>query len=410
MDASLFNAEKKTQFERDKAAFERLPDWQKTGTKAFAVPGFYLRHAIVSATKMVVGAVEIAFNLVFRLPYILAWKGLKKLADGAIGLAKLGIKSLTGLGKGLLAAGRKTLGAAGSCVTWLEQKGWITAANKEKKLETFEKGKVQLLQLRNDLVEWEHDTKEKIDKSWKKTKNDLKEFGHKAKDTLEKHGSVGLFRLTKWALNPQTPSGKPLLYWKPLNKAAGFTLAAVGFTALAYEVGKLTALIKIWNAKFLASLIKGTSMSMHELAAETGIHAAVTAGGVAMKFVTLPIIAATRQTLKSTTFTQGIAYQYNLRLNALEEKKAVRREKNKYLRWLGQKKPLTFIARFVTHIVQQASPEFYEIKMRQYKETTPPLPAALPDQALSPDFKAVAPPPSPSAPTPTVLNPPPPIP
>jgi len=89
----------------------------------------------------------------------------------------------------------------------------------------------------------------------------------------------------------------------------------------------------------------------------------ITIGLTAAKFVLLPIIAATRQALKSADFTRGIAFAYNRRLRLRKKRNGSRNSSQAAMK----RTVLPVVSVFVAHLVEKSSPSFYEGRSRWYQ-------------------------------------------
>lgn len=384
-----YTEEKKIQFEKDKAAYETLTDGQKKAAENIAKYTFGARKGLVIAGRTIVGVLETFFNLFIRLPYALALGAVKLGVKGLFGAAKMGVSGIVASGKACLAVGRAALNAGEKCLDYFRKKGWISEEKKTKGDEKIEGWKQNLLDMRDRVVQWGQDVRDSVDRNWEKTKQAATAFKHRAGYVMEYYGALALYRGAKWVLNPRTPSGKPLLRWEPLNKAVGLGMAAAGFAALAWQLSLLTVLSKIWHMKLAASFVTDPASLAVRIFKQVTLQPAITLGVTAAKFVSLPLIAASRAALKSSPFMQGTAYQYNLRINEktgqkLQKKfdraardadilRSSRRSLEKYTRLVSMylhKKSFSFVGSFIAHIAEKASPEFYEARIKHYQTTT----------------------------------------
>ncbi len=379
MSSPAYEAEKSIQFEKDKSAFEGLSPRKQWWAEKAATAGYTSRWAIVGLTRTVVTALEIGLNIGLRLPYILIGRGLRILANATVGTAKLAIKTGTGVIENLLGIGVITARKLG---------------RDAKRLESW----------KDRLPAWEKKTVEKIDLGWKGLKKNFKEYKRKAGEFAEYYGALGLYRGTKWLLDPRTPSNKPLLGNETLNKTVGLALAGTAFLGLSIGLTKIAVMAKVWHYKFAKSFAHDTSPVFIKMLKQAAFHPMLTVAVTAVKFVTLPAIAAARQTLKSTPFNQGVAYQYNLRLqvkNILrQERKLAKDQKQsspKFIRVVARymhKKSLSFVGNFFAHIFEKAAPEHYEARAKYYAapmgHTPPPYPAIPAQQeSLTPAFNTL---------------------
>ena len=192
----------------------------------------------------------------------------------------------------------------------------------------------------------------------------------KTGEFLEYYGALGLYRATKWIMNPVTPSGKPLLGHKKLNKAVGLIAAAAIFTVAGTGLVQLEIISKVWHAEIAHAGLTSTAPIYITLAKQAVFHGLLSFGMTVEKFVVLPVLAAARDTLKSSGFVQGVSYQYNSRLRAKAPEAPGRR--------------FNIIKTSIEQLVEKSSPEFYEVRLAHYQElrkkgtTKPPEPFAIP--------------------------------
>ena len=375
-----FELEKILQFETDKAAFNSLSPQRQWWANKMASGGYLSRWAIVGVTRAVVTALEIVLNLGLRLPYVLLGRGLRTASNAVVGGVKLGIRGSARLAQAALGIS-------------------IATANK------MGKDAKKIRSWKECLPAWEQRTVEKVDRAWKLCKRDLKELSRKAGEFAEYHGAISLYRGTKWLLNPRTSSGNPLFGNEVVNKTIGLALASAAFIGLSIGLSKFAVAAKIWHYKFAKSFATDASPVFIKMLKQAAFHPMLTVAVTAVKFVTLPAIAAARQTLKSTPFNQGVAYQYNLRLaakDARRQQQILAREKNtpgpKFIRVVRRymhKKSLSFVGNFFSHIIERAAPEHYAARIKYYAEKKIPTPSAAPvpdiRQADSCDKTAITP-------------------
>ncbi|MBI3441843.1 MAG: hypothetical protein HY052_08620 [Proteobacteria bacterium] len=322
--------EKQLQFEKDETAFKALSPKLQRVADVVAGTGFRGRTVVGVASKAVLSVVDLAFNVLFRFPYILLKRLVTVAANKMVDGVKLAIKG--GAAAALVFGGRKN-----------------AAARRERALA------------------WEKNTVMKIDKAWRDTKLGLSNAGRKALGFAEYYGALGLYRGTQWLLNPRTSSGKPLFGDETINKVIGTTVAAGLFLFLSIELTKVAVMAKIWHLKFARSLLTDKSPLYVRLLKQAAFHPLLTAGLTAVKFVTLPVIAASRQALKSTKLTQAVAYRYNVRLRARENHQQTKRPA------LAFAVPIfSFAKKFMAHIIEKSSPEFYTARLQHYQELRMP--------------------------------------
>ena len=348
MYSAEYEQEKEIQFESDKAAFSGLSPRKQWWASKTAQAGFQARWFLTGASRALIGALEVIINIGLRLPYVFLWRGIRAASNGIVKGAKWTVHGGTYLAQAVLGLSKKS-----------------------KKIEGWKKR----------LPQWEQETIEKIDTAWKNTKKKLKEIKHKTEEFAEYYGALGLYRGTKWLLNPRTSSGSPLLGNEVLNKTIGTIMAGAAFIFLSFQLSKIAVMGKVWHVTFAKSFAADTAPLAIKMLKQVAFHPLLTAGVTALKFLTLPAIAATRQALKSTPFAQGIAYEYNCHLrekNIRKQEKRAAREQNpshsKIIRILSRymnKKSLSFLGRFIVHIVEKAAPEHYESRIKYYTVPQP---------------------------------------
>ncbi len=322
------DAEKEAQFESDKQAFESLTPRAQRWARGIAAGTFAMRKGFVGASKGILTVAEEVFRIFFTLPYVFLAKGVRAVANGAVKGVMLGIGAASSSAQGLFPASAKKISA------------------------------------------WEKRVVTKIDETWRKTKKNLQQFAEKAGQFAEYYGALGLYRGTSWILNPRTPSGKPLLGNETLNKVAGATAALGIFVVLSYQLTKLAVMAKLWHLQFAQSFMNDAAPLYLKVLKQAMFHPLLTGGLTAVKFLTLPVIAASRQAMKSTPFTQGIAFHYNVRLKDNREK----------MRLHPQKKLSTLIRNLIAHIIEKASPEFYKARQKHYDGQQHPIERPSPEE------------------------------
>jgi hypothetical protein len=341
-------AERLIQFEKDKAAFERLSPRRQRIAGRIAKAGFWMREAVAHADKTIPSAIDSVFYGFFHLPWVAAKKTVSATANSFVYGLKLGI----GLGTGTL---DKAISLSGS-------------GEKRNKF-------------RKSLAAWKEKATKAIDVSWRNTRKVLSAGAMKATQLVEYYVAVGLYRATKWILDPRTPKGKPLFGNEKLNKIIGTAAAVAIFAAVAYEFAKIEALSKIWHVQYAHAGMKavetGKTPLYTELLKQAIFQPAVMVGVTVVKFFALPVLAASRNTFKLSRTAQGVAYKYNERLQAHELKTAGQPQ-------AGRRRRYEAIRKTVEHIVEKSSPEFYKARFKAYKQgvkngqITPPSQPSVP--------------------------------
>lgn len=368
MSSPALEAEKQARFEADQKAFERLDDRQQKIATLVASSAFGARQGTVAVGELFVKATEVTFNFLIRAPLGWAWDKTTQ-AAGVAADAPVRIAAAAARGGLALAQGALKL-----------QSKW----SDEEKQDQNDERIAQLEKKRENVTKWAQAKKEKADKEWKGKKRRFGNWLGRVGAFLEYNAAIGLYRGFKYVLDPRRKDGKPLLGNEKLNKAVGFVAALAMFGVLSYQISKIIVIGKILHYQLAKSLVTSTAPVWMKALQQTVLHPAITVGLTALKFVTLPVIAAARGRLKSTTLTQGIAYQYNRQLRDHREdklKEAFNREakyapKEDDPKWKqfrrkahaqAQKKSLSFVRGFFYHIVEKSSPEFYEVRFRHYQ-------------------------------------------
>ncbi len=391
------------ELERDKRAYEALPPRQQRLVQRIAKYESGMRDILVEGGKAVIGVLELAANVILRLPYVLAGRLIAGIANRAVDVVKLGVGIVSGAGRVLLATGRGGLALASRGIDLLQKKGWLSQSGGAKGEERLKAWGEKLNDWRDNVIAWRKNVSESIDKGWAWAKAGMTKGVVVAAEALEYYGAIGLYRGTKWVLNPRRPSGKPLFGSEMANRVVGLGMAAVLFTGLSFELSKLFILGKIWHIKLAHSFVHDVGIPMsRRVAKQVALQPLLALGLASAKFVSLPIIAAARGALKSTPFTQGLAYQYNVQLGERLARRAARKAERDAKPQTGMKglarkaghgtlvvsrylhkKTLNFVSLFVEHIVEKASPEFYEGRLKHYqsraaaKSVEAPVPAAV---------------------------------
>lgn len=359
-------AEIKAQFEKefreDKAAFDSLSPRARAWAERLGLYGFRARDAAVRGGRLVLAAAEILFGL----PYIALAKLVAAVANGTVAAVKGAVGAAAGAGRALLFAAHRAAGAGMRGADFLQTLKLIAVETGDRWRQGLGTARARLLELRQGLADWAAATKEKIDASWISAKRWLTRTKDKAFEKLEYHGAIGLFRLARWLLDPRTPSGRPLLGNERLNKIFGFGVAAVGFMGLSYTLGALFYLGKLWHVKLTLSLATDKSPLYLKMLKQAVLHPLITVGITTVKFFGLPVVAATRQRLKTLVFTRGVAYSYNTALRERERTPAPETGLHAGLRRIVPRS-LVFVEKFIAHVVEKASPEFYEARIRHYQ-------------------------------------------
>jgi hypothetical protein len=219
------------------------------------------------------------------------------------------------------------------------------------------------LSLARNVIRLRHASIDFIETRWRQAKVSMRNFAGACYLVLEFYGAIALYRSAKWLLNPRSVSGAPLLGNETLNKFFGVLVAGVGFIGFAMLLLAVGVLAKIMHAELAIAFETDSGPLGLRIAKQIVFQPLITISLTAAKFLLLPIIAATRQALKSADFTRGIAFSYNRRLNRR------RRREQAVMRHAGRLKlgisPL--IAVFVAHLVEKSAPAFYEGRLCWYQ-------------------------------------------
>jgi hypothetical protein len=381
--------EKRRQYRIDREGYNRLSRGQRNNVRRITNGVIASRKVAVGLGRAAVGVAEMVINIVLRLPYTLAAKAIARTAKGIVGLLKASVGGVAAVKRGVFASRQGGLKLAAAAVEFLRKKKIISPVTGTRVMRSLAARRDELLARALQTRSWAINRKQQIDHAWEDAKIKMK----KAKDAsvafLEYYGALGLYKGTSWILNPRTPSGAPLFGNERANKAVGMIAASGLFVSLAATISKLGLMAKIAQFKMAKSFATDPSPLATKLLKQAAFHPLVMSAVTSMKFFGLPVIAATRRVLKSTDFTQGIGYKYNRRLNALEHLQARRefsanaapepaslRTAWDAVKGIVRQHSLAFVEKFVSHVVEKASPAFYEARIRHYDaiKTPPPAP------------------------------------
>ncbi|TAL40012.1 MAG: hypothetical protein EPN97_01325 [Alphaproteobacteria bacterium] len=381
MTIAAVATEKEASFESDHKAFDNLPPKQQVYATRLATGAFACRSAIVTSGNFVIGLCETAWNATVRLPLKIAQRAVVRTADKAV---DIGANLPANTAGGALGLARRGLGWYGGIVKALNNGTFITDETKDRSLAKIRAAQDRLTIKQATLAARRADRKKNAQETWGKVKSKVGGALSKTGQFLEYYGAIGLYRGAKWILDPRLPSGKPLFGHEKLNKAVGFIAAAAIFTYLCFQFSKLLVLGKILHIKLAHSFFTDTSPLHTRFIKQAVLQPAITVGLASLKFVTLPVIAAARRQLKSTPFTQGVAYQYNVKLRAGQERKIQKAadkkaraeaaakddtpivQKGKKAVKVLRHKTFGFIGTFFRHVVEKSSPEWYEARYKHY--------------------------------------------
>ncbi|MEZ0225926.1 MAG: hypothetical protein ACAH83_15330 [Alphaproteobacteria bacterium] len=399
MSIPAVEIEKQAQFESDKGAFDSLPPNQQRYATRLAQGTFACRTALVTSGNFLIGLCETAWNATVRLPLKLAFRAVSRTANKAV---DIGANLPANTEKTALGVAKHALGWGGGAVSLLHRAKIVSAETKDRTLAKIAVSQGRLAERQDTLAAQAGERKKNAQETWGKTKAKVGGALRKAGAFLEHYGAIGLYRGTKWLLNPRTPSGKPLLGHEKLNKAVGFLAAAAIFTYVCFQFSKLIVVGKILHIKLAHSFFTDVSPLSVRFLKQAVLQPAITVGLTALKFVSLPVIAAARRQLKATPFTQGIAYQYNVKLKARTDRKLKKaldrkaaaeaaRKNDGPLVQKGKKavsqlrhKTFGFINAFFYHVVEKSSPEWYEARYKHYNNLHEAAEAKTPEPAPAP--------------------------
>lgn len=382
MSSEALEAEMQARFDADRKAYEGLGAREQKIASYIAAGTFGARQGIVSVGALFVDAAETAFNIVIRTPAVWAWG---KISKGAGETAKMPLRATAATARGALSLASRAWLVAGQGVVALNRLGLVSDTKREDMLATVAQRQWRIAEQREKISAWAKAREQKSQRDWKLKQLRITKALKRAGEFLEYHGAIGLYRGFKYLLDPRKRDGSPLLGNEKLSKAVGFVAALVLFGFLTYQLSKIGVVAKIMHYKLAHSMIHSTAPLWLKLAQQTVLQPAITVGLTALKFVTLPVIAAARGRMTSTEFTQGIAYRYNQMLQDYRENKMKRdfERQEKYTthpddpKWkefrnkaviAARKKSLSFLRSFFHHIVEKSSPAFYEVRFRHYKE------------------------------------------
>jgi hypothetical protein len=330
MHDELIESEKRAQRIADRQAYYRLSPRQKKIALEFAAFAYTNRETFRAVLGGAIGAVGLFIHYFFYMPY----QGAAWLADKSVTFGGgLAVGAATGIARGALALGRGILLAAYAGTKFLG----IDSDRKSLWLEKIQGAYRRLYGYRNDVIAWGRDVRARMSAAWNRGKTHLKAWRKSAGEIFEVYGAIALYRGTKGLLNPRRADGRPFLGTEGRNKAFGLVMAAATFGTFIGAFAVVGAMAKIWHFEIGASALTDTSHWAVIGAKQLLYHPAITLGLTASKFVLMPVIAASRQALKSYDFTAATAHLYNRALRQKELRTAPEAvpEKNP-----GQQRPM----------------------------------------------------------------------
>ncbi len=350
------------QEEADKAAFRRLTKFQKRLSWFLASIGFTGRQGIVGIAGIVIAVLEILVNYLLFWPYRKIWECLLWLADGLADVAKFPITGFVLMVTGFVAVALAILDQITRALTWLEAHGITGGVTVLAWLKRLSVAREFLIVLARQVREWGSRVKLAIDAAWERMKAFAQALLHRTWEFIEYYGAISLFRLAKWILNPRTPSGLPFLVSERLNTLFGIVLAAIAFVILSSFLTAVGVWAKFMHARLVESFMMDSGPIEWKLAKQALYHPLITISLTSVKFVLLPIIAAARQALKSTDFTRGVAHAYSMQV----KRNKIRGNASKDSADKGPK-IMGVISKFIVHLVDKSSPNYYEGRLRYYR-------------------------------------------
>lgn len=383
MSSPALDAEIEVRHASDKLAFEGLSDRDKQWASKVAKGSFAVRQGIVKGGNGIVNVTETCFNVAIRIPCVFMFNLLKKgagtAADAPVGLTAATGRAALGFAQGAIGLWSRGLGV-------LKRVGLMDDEKCEERRRELAEQQEKLEERRDAIAAWGKARKEQADKDRLGKKRRFMTALKKVGGALEYYGAIGFYRASKWMLDPRRPNGKPLFGNEKINRAVGVLAATALFCFLAYQFSKIMVVGKILHIKLAQSAVLDTAPIWMKTLKQVVLHPAITVGLTAIKFVTLPVIAAARGRMKSAPITQGIAYEYNRLRQENDEnelKQAFEKAAQKPAtgpddpKWVqfkekakkeARKHSFQFVRSFVRHVVEKSSPEFYEVRMRYYQD------------------------------------------
>jgi hypothetical protein len=381
MHDSFVLIEQRIQAEADAAAFRRLPVGRKRLALLLASMGFTGRQKVVGVAGVLIGLTEVLIDYLLIWPYRVLGAGLLYLVDGAERVVKISVSVVTVVTLGGLITGRLILGAAAYAIDVLRRFRIIADNTGARWFAAIAVADALLRDCGRRVAKWGADVKRKVDIAWAHTKAGFRASLRYAGEVFEFYGAIGLFRASKWILDPRLNSGRPLFGHNQVNKVFGIVVAACGFIVFCFILTAVGVFAKFMHAHLAASFVSDDGPVALKIAKQLLYQPLITIGLTAAKFVLLPVIAATRQTLKSTDFTRGVAHAYSIRLRRHRTRKSAESaaaEGNPAAPAAGEtlysmarnlrKVSLGFVEKFVLHLVEKSSPTFYEGRLQYYRK------------------------------------------
>jgi hypothetical protein len=195
---------------------------------------------------------------------------------------------------------------------------------------------------------------------WQKIKKVISTAAKKAGDFVEYYGAIGLYRATKWLLNPRTRAGKPFFGNEAVNKAAGLVGGILTFSAMSAGFAFIEVMAKIWHVQLARILLNRVVPAAVAVGQQAVFHTLLSWGTAGLQFLMVPAIAAARQTLKEVKFVQGISYQYNSKRRASQNGKQPEAAPAKW-------RPSSLVVKFIKGILEKTSPEFYKARLKHFR-------------------------------------------
>lgn len=286
--------------------------------------------------------------------------------------------AITAIPRGILAIGRGVIIVASGIV-----KALTSGDRQNRVIKTLQSAYDTLFHARERVVEWGRRFKRNVRASMRIMKR-------RVVDGFEYYGAIGLYSATKKVLAMRW-NDKPIFGNETVNKFAGIVAALGGFALLTAGLLAAGAMAKVWHGQLIISAATDTAPWLIIAAKQAVLHPLIMIGVTAAKGIALPMIAATRQALKTFDFTQGVAYAYNTmlrrgRVHAREaEKKPQRRPeaqphvqkksqhrmrtavKSVAVKTLFNEKAAKKVGSIMNYFITKASPAHYEGRLKTFR-------------------------------------------
>ena len=346
----------------DAAAYNRLSRPKQRLASFFASIGFTGREGLVGASGMIVGVLEAVLHAIFIWPYIALSRVAVWCAESAVKVVIVALDAILCLAVALVTNVDSLLSMLirhiDSRLAGASYARMVSALMRV--LRVLRRASV-LLRFRLQI--WRPAAVRFIEGRWREAKLFMRDLFATCYRGLEYYGAIAVYRFVKWMLNPRRPSGLPLLGGEKFNMIFGISMAALGFVAFAALLLAIGVWAKLMHAELALAFATDAGPLGLRIAKQVVFQPLITIGLTAAKFVLLPIIAATRQALKSADFTRGIAFAYNRRLRLRKKRNGSRTSSQAAMK----RTVLPVVSVFVAHLVEKSSPSFYEGRSRWYQ-------------------------------------------